>query len=117
MSNLVVVVSPEHTTYVRTDFQSADQSATYQLVPGEYPIKFVNIQYVEVDPDESPYYAIAEIPAVQTSFSYTNRLGSASRRGHDKMERPTTVDVNIYSYEAKPGRTVLCGAAVIEGRE
>lgn len=117
MSNLVVVVTPEATTYVRTDFQSADQSATYQLVPGEYPVKFVSIQYVEVGPGERAYYAIAQIPAVQTSFSYTDRLGSASRRGHDTMELQTTVEVNIYSYEAKPGRTVLNGAAVIEGRE
>lgn len=93
---------------IRT-WETASNYTRYEILPGEYPIKWVTINHGPVPAGESPYYGQVVLDAIEQHRHYVNRVFTASSVHDEYPDTRTTHTLSTYAYDWKPGDVVAKG--------
>jgi len=106
------LVVAENAEYTDRSLPTASWWDRYELVAGEYPVRFTNVSGREArdfdsHADGSAYYAHFTVPAVLVESYRVNRLLTASSAHTERPNREETVTLTCYAYEVKDGRGMV----------
>lgn len=101
-------------TYVDRSLPTASWWDEYELIAGEYPVRWTTVTHHEVTQDHpQAYYAVITVPAILTKTYRVNRVFTASSSETREPHLETTVTFTNYVYNAKPGVHLVNGLVTL----